>query len=245
MKKPLLEVKNLVVETASKTILNNLSLKINRGETHILLGPNGSGKTSLVYSVIGLPNYKITKGVIIFSGKKINKLTLEKRVKLGMSLVFQNPPVIKGVTLNQLLARLNFAQDKLEKFPFNQNLLSLGKRELNLGFSGGEKKISELAQLVSLNPQLAIFDEIDSGLDITKLKQVIKFLLNNFKNKERSMLFITHRGEILKYLQPTFTHVIINGKIICSSRDWKIIWQTIKKYGYAKCKTCFKSKNIR
>jgi Fe-S cluster assembly ATP-binding protein len=236
----LLKLNNLTVKLDKKVILQNINLIIKSGEIHALLGPNGSGKTTLAQILMGLSPYKVIKGSIIFRGKNITKLTPEKRAHLGIGLVFQNPPAIKGVTLKNLVDQLS-GQDKRQiEFLKDKSLDNLLTREINVGFSGGEKKISELYQLVYLNPQFIILDEIDSGLDIERLKQVIQFIKNQSSFKQKAFLIITHREDLLKYFNPSATHIMLDGKIICSSSHWLGIWKTINKYGYEKCKICSK-----
>jgi len=234
----LLKITNLTIRLEKKIILDKANLKLKKGEIHALLGPNGSGKTTLAQVLMGLPPYKIVQGKIIFKGRNINKFTPEKRSKLGLGLVFQNPPAIKGVTLNSLIQEIASNKKQKPEFFSEKTITNLGTRDINVGFSGGEKKISELYQVVYLNPQLVILDEIDSGLDIERLQQMIHFIKHKFYNRQRAFLIITHQEDILKYLNPSMTHILLDGKIICSSKDWLAIWKTIKKYGYEKCKTC-------
>lgn len=238
MDKKLLEIKDLTVSLDKKIILNNINLSIRKGEIHAILGPNGSGKTTLAQAIMGLPSYRVISGEIIFKGQNIIKLTPEKRAKLGIGLVFQNPPAIKGVTLQNLIDHLSSRKQQKISFFGEKIITSLLSRDINLGFSGGEKKISELYQIIHLNPDLVILDEIDSGLDIENLEKIIKFLKYQFNTQLRSFLIITHREDILKFLNPTMTHIFLKGNIICSSKNWFSVWQTIKKYGYEKCETC-------
>ena len=162
MGKILLKIKKLKVRANEKEILKGVDLNINSGEIQALLGPNASGKSTLAQAIFGNPKYKITQGKIIFGGKNITKFFPENRVKLGMVLAFQSPPAIRGVKLSQLLKKISL-KENLSSIPEQAYLL---EREVNLDFSGGEKKISELFQILALNPKLIIFDEIDSGLDI-------------------------------------------------------------------------------
>ncbi len=240
MKSEFLKVEHLTAGLENKIILNDFNLSIKKGEIHALLGPNGSGKTTLAHVLMGLSPYKTVRGKIIFKGKNITKFTPEKRSKLGLGLVFQNPPAIKGVTLNSLIQEIASNKKKEPEFFSEKTITSLKTRDINLGFSGGEKKISELYQLVYLNPQLVILDEIDSGLDIERLQKIIRFIKNKFYSQQRSFLIITHREDILRYLNPSMVHILLDGKLICSTKDWFLIWKTIKKYGYEKCKNCFK-----
>lgn len=230
----LLEIKNLVVETNGKTILNGVDLKIKAGEVFALLGPNASGKSTLAKAIMGLPEYKIKKGEIIFKEKDIKKLILEKRVKEGIALVFQNPPALQGIKLDKLLDLISKKRSEYEEK--HSNLL---ERDVNVNFSGGEKKISELMQVLALNPDLMILDEIDSGLDIKKREEVVNIIKERVKNG-MSVLIITHQGEILEQINPNRVGVIIDGKIICESTDFRKVLKSIKENDYAKCKHCKK-----
>ena len=224
----LLEIKNLRVQGNGKEILKDVNLTIKRGETRALLGPNASGKSTLAQVILGNPKFKISLGEIFFRGKNITNFVPEKRVKMGLALTWQNPPAIKGVKLCQLFkkfAQLVLARDLLE-------------REINADLSGGEKKMSELFQVLSLNPKLVIFDEIDSGLDLKRCEIVAKIIKKELVAKKVSILLITHSGEILKFLKPNFTNVMVDGKIICKEKDFKKVLRTIKKYDYEKCKQC-------
>ena len=228
----LLEIKNLKVKANDKEILKGIDLRIKRGEIQALLGPNASGKTSLCHTILGNPKYQITQGKIFFGGKDITKFPPEKRVKLGIALAWQAPPAIKGVKLSQLLEKVSQKRFKISE---GKELL---EREINVDFSGGEKKISELLQVLALSPKLVIFDEIDSGLDIKRVGKVAKLIKKEFINKNISVLLITHWGQILKFLTPDITNVMVDGKIICKEKDYEKVLKTIKKYGYEKCKEC-------
>ncbi|MGC8651050.1 MAG: Fe-S cluster assembly ATPase SufC [Minisyncoccia bacterium] len=236
----LLKIENLSVRLGQKTILQHINFNIRKGEIHALLGPNGSGKTTLSQVLMGLPPYKISQGAIYFQGQNITRLAPEKRAHLGIGLVFQNPPAIKGVVLKNLIDQISSSPKQPQELFQDKTIANLLDREINVGFSGGEKKISELYQLIYLNPQLIILDEIDSGLDIERLKQIISFIKNNHFFKQKSFLVITHREDILKYFNPSMTHILIEGQIVCSSKNWRIPWKTINQYGYEKCKICYK-----
>ncbi|MDI6591567.1 MAG: ATP-binding cassette domain-containing protein [Patescibacteria group bacterium] len=247
MKKVLLKVEKLKVRANQNEILKGINLQIKEGEVQALLGPNGSGKTVLSQIILGNSKYKITEGKIFFLGKEITKSPPEKRAKLGMALVWQAPPAVKGVKLSQLLAKISVSRGP--SFVRLIEARPLLEREINVDFSGGEKKISELLQVLSLNPKLVIFDEIDSGLDIKRLEKVAKIIKKELigkpphqkfggGGKKVSVLLITHWGQILKFLKPDLTNVMLNGKIICKSKDFKKVLMVIKKYGYEKCKRC-------
>jgi len=228
----MLKITDLHVECEGKEIIKGISLQIKKGELHILLGPNGSGKTTLANAIIGLPNCKIKKGKILFCKKEVQNLKPEKRSKLGIAVTFQHPPAIKGVKLFQLFDKVS--KNKTYKKIIPEHLL---EREMNVGFSGGEKKLSELAQVVSLNPKFIIFDEVDSGTDVKNLQMIAK-TIKKWLTKKRCALIITHQGTILKFLKPTFVHVLYDGKIVCSSKNWRKVWNTITRHGYEKCKKC-------
>jgi len=234
----MLRINELYACGNGKEILKGINLEINKGEIHALMGPNGSGKSTLARVIMGIPGYKI-KGSIFFNGKNITRLSPEKRAKLGIALTFQFPPEIKGVKLEELLQKI-----KKKSIDFEiPNAEKLMKREVNVDFSGGEKKISELIQVLSLNPKFLICDEIDSGLDIKTTEEIGKILKKFSEENEVSLLIISHSGEILNYLTPSKVHVMIDGKIVCSSNDWKKVWKTVKEYGYKKCEECIVSSN--
>ncbi len=236
MKKILLKIKKIKAKANEREILKGVSFQIKRGEIQSLLGPNASGKSTFAQVIIGNPKYKITGGGIFFEGKEVTKFSPERRVKLGMALAWQSPPKIKGVKLSQVLERISQREIEIEEAK------SLLEKEVNLDLSGGEKKISELLQVISLNPKLVIFDEIDSGLDIKRLEKVAKMIKKELVDKGVSVLLITHLGQILQFLKPNLTNVMLNGKIICKGRDFRKILRTIKKYDYEKCKKCLSAK---
>jgi Fe-S cluster assembly ATP-binding protein len=234
MKKILLKVRNLKVIADKKEILRGVNLEIREKEIQALLGPNASGKSTFAQVISGNPKYKITKGKILFLGEDITKFSPEKRVKMGISLAWQTPPPVKGVKFSQLLEKISKEEVEIED---GKNLF---EREINVDFSGGEKKISELIQVLALKPKLAIFDEIDSGLDIKRVEKVAKIIREKLVEEGVSVLLITHSGEILNYLKPNLVSVMLEGKIVCQSKDFKKVLRTIKKYGYEKCKECLK-----
>ena len=237
--KPLLKIEKLKAQANKKEILKGINLQIKKGEVQALLGPNASGKSTLAQAILGNPKYKITDGKIFFEGKEISKFPPEKRVKLGIALAWQTPPVVKGVKFSQLLAKISSFRDSTSKYyQFGEVESHLLEREVNVDFSGGEKKISELLQILALNPKLIIFDEIDSGLDIKRLENVSKIIKKELIDKKVSVLLIIHWGQILEFLKPDLTSVMLDGKIICKSPDYKKVLMVIKKYGYEKCKKC-------
>jgi Fe-S cluster assembly ATP-binding protein len=231
----ILEIKNLKVKVGNGIVLDGVSLSLKRGEVHAIFGPNGSGKTSLISSIIGIPSYKIIEGRITFDGKDITKLPIYERAKLGIFCAFQNPPSIRGLKVKDFI-RL-FTEDEknvLEFSGLNNNFL---EREVNVGFSGGERKKFEVAQIFAFRPKLLLLDEIDSGVDVESLKFIGKKLAEYIKKNKISVLVVTHHGEILNYLKPKIASVMLNGKIVCSG-DYKKIWKTIRERGYEWCEKC-------
>lgn len=235
MEAPLLQIRNLSASIGEKKILSNLTLDIQRGETHVLMGPNGSGKSTFAHVLMGNPKFTVRKGAIDFKGKNILPLEPEERARLGMFLAFQYPREISGVQLDRFLflaynnlqkaRNPNFQQisvfefqkkitEELEKLRMNSELSS---RSLNEGFSGGEKKKSEMLQLMVLEPEFAILDETDSGLDVDALKMVGD-TINRFRTKNRGVLIVTHYQRLLRYVRPDFVHVMIHGKIVESGK---------------------------
>ena len=226
---PLLEVKDLQVSISENQILKNLNLKINKGEIHAIMGPNGSGKSTFSKVLAGHPAYSVLNGDIIFKGSSILDLEPEQRSHLGIFLAFQYPIEIPGVSNEDFLrlaynAKQNFynkpevdpiefltiINEKLQLVNMSPIFLS---RNVNEGFSGGEKKRNEILQMILLDSELAILDETDSGLDIDALK-TISMGINNFMNPSKSILLITHYQRLLDYIKPDYVHVMQDGKII-------------------------------
>ena len=238
----LLEIKNIHAEISGKKILNGIDLKIGRGELHILMGPNGSGKSSLAQVLAGNGAYKVSKGGIKFSGKDLSKLKPEARAKLGLFLQFQNPPDLPGISLGTLIRR---SRQKLNSDSKKNDWLKTGaeiakkaklfrfdgqfmEREMN-GFSGGEKKRSEIFQASLLAWRLAVLDEPDSGLDADGLRLAAQEIKNYLKNG-RSVILITHSQRLAKLLKPDKTHILLDGKIALSGK--KDLIGKIEEKGY-------------
>ena len=252
--KLLLEITDLAVEVSGKEILSDIDLYIDKGETHVLLGPNGSGKSTLFMSMLGFPKYKVTRGEILFKGEDITHMTTTERVQLGLGVSFQNPPAIRGVKLKDLLniesrkKRHQTSIDELspetialaDKLKFNDQFL---ERDVNLGFSGGEVKRSEILQLLAQKPDFIMFDEPDSGVDIENvelLAEEINVLLDKDKKpglREKSGLLITHLGYILNFVGANTAHVLMDGKIACSGDPTEIL-EDIRKEGFKGCVQC-------
>ena len=226
---PLLEIKNLRVSIENNEILQNLNLTINKGEIHAIMGPNGSGKSTFSKILAGHPAYSVISGDIFFKGSSILDLDPEERSHLGIFLAFQYPIEIPGVS-NEDFLRLAYNSkqrfynkpevDPIEFLQIINEKLKLVKmsplflsRNVNEGFSGGEKKRNEILQMILLDSELSILDETDSGLDIDALK-IISTGINNFMNSTKSIILITHYQRLLDYINPTYVHVMQNGKII-------------------------------
>lgn len=231
----MLKVTNLSAEVAGKQILKNVNLEIPRGEVHVLFGPNGSGKSSLISTILGLARFKVTRGKITFKGKDITHVPINDRVKLGIGITFQNPPSIRGVKLRDVLQNYSKGDEpvKLTR-KLNVPMEFLG-RDLNLGFSGGEIKRSEVLQVIAQNPDFLMLDEPDSGVDVENL-EIIGNAVNEFL-KRRSGLLITHIGHILRYIKADRAHVMLNGRIACSGPAKETL-QLILKKGYKECEKC-------
>lgn len=226
-----LEIRNLHVGIEGREILKGVDLKVNQGEVHALMGPNGTGKSTLAYTLMGHPSYKVTQGEAIFKGKNILDLSPDERSHLGLFLAFQYPVSIPGVTVaNFLRTAINTgmkAKDSESKgisIPNFRRLLkqkmellkmdsAFAGRYLNEGFSGGEKKRAEVLQMATLQPEIAIMDETDSGLDIDALRIVAEGV-NALRGPELGVLVITHYQRILNYIKPDYVHIMMNGRIV-------------------------------
>ena len=226
---PVLEIKNLKASINEIEILKDLNLTINKGEIHAIMGPNGSGKSTFSKVIAGHPAYKVVSGEILFNGNSILDLNPEERSHLGIFLAFQYPIEIPGVSNEDFLRLaynsklksqnipevdpiefLTLINDKLKIIDMSASFLN---RNVNEGFSGGEKKRNEILQMALLNPQLSILDETDSGLDIDALKVISKGI-NAYMSSEKAIVLITHYQRLLDYIKPDYIHVMQNGKIV-------------------------------
>jgi len=241
----LLEVSNLSVSANGKKILANLNLNINKGEVHTIMGPNGIGKSTLANVITGKDGYDITDGRIILSSKDVSHIPSDERARLGIFMSFQHPIEIPGVSWNSFLkASINSVRkehgkvditptDFMKKLKENAELLEIDykllKRDVNHGFSGGEKKKFEILQMLLLEPKLVILDEIDSGLDVDALRIIAKNI-NNFRSKENSIIIITHYNRLLDYVIPDFVHIFSGGTIVKSGD--KNLAKEVEEQGY-------------
>ena len=240
----MLDINNLCASIEGKEILNNFNLKIKSGEVHAIMGPNGSGKSTLANILSGRKGYEI-QGKVFYEETNLLEIPIEERAQKGIFLAFQYPTEIPGVNTNNFLktslntARksrglkeldsldfLKLVKEKSKNLKIEEKILN---RQLNVGFSGGEKKKNEILQMTILEPKLAILDETDSGLDIDALR-IVSDGVNSLRNKNRSFLIITHYQRLLDYIKPDFVHVLVNGKIAktgCSD-----LAQELEKDGY-------------
>ena len=222
----LLSVKDLHVSVAENEILHGVNLVVNPGETHVIMGPNGAGKSTLGYSIMGNPNYEVGKGSILFKGEDITDMDTANRAKAGIFLSFQNPIEVPGISLSNFIrnavdtktgtrARLWDFRKSLEK---QMELLHMDKsyadRDLNVGFSGGEKKKAEILQMLMMKPDLAILDETDSGLDVDAVRTVSDGVKAFHDSGDGALIIITHSTRILEALKVDYTHILVDGKIV-------------------------------
>ena len=225
MSNPLLKIDDLHAFVEDREILKGLNLMVNIGEVHVIMGPNGAGKSTLANIIMGHPGYEVSEGSITFEGEDITEEKPNERAKKGLFLSFQNPEEIPGVTMENFLrtARIAITGENVKAFAFHKETIakmkelemdeSYASRYVNLGFSGGERKKSEIFQMLMLNPKLAILDETDSGLDVDAVK-IVSSGVNKFKNENNAIIIITHNTKILDQLHADFVHILMDGKIV-------------------------------
>ena len=243
MENNLLEIKNLHVNAEEKEILKGIDLKINKGEIHVIMGPNGSGKTTTANAILNNPIYTKTSGSVIFENKDITNMKTDEIARNGIFMSFQLPEEIPGISVTNFL---KYAKNKITGKPvkifdfkdeLKKNMEELNmnpknmERSLNVGFSGGEKKKNEILQMLVLNPKLAILDETDSGLDVDAIKTVSKGI-EMFKNSENAILIITHNTKILHSLKVDYVHILLDGKIV--KTGGQELATEIEENGYSK-----------
>jgi len=227
----LLQLKDLHVSIKGKEIIHGLNLEVNKGEVHAIMGPNGTGKSTLALAISGKEGYEVTRGEIVYNGQVINDIPPEERARMGIFLGFQYPVEIPGVSLTNFMrtaineireykglppmSAADFLKMMEEKKQLVEIQSKLTNRSVNEGFSGGEKKKNEIFQMAMLEPTLAVLDETDSGLDIDALK-IVANGVNKLKTPENAAIVITHYQRLLQYIVPDFVHVLFNGKLVKS-----------------------------
>ncbi len=238
----MLEVNDLWVDVNGKQVLKGVDLNIPNGETHILFGKNGSGKSSLLMTVMGFRRYKIRQGRIYFKGQDITRMPIDQRARMGIGLAFQKPPGIRGVKTRDIFNVCNTNEVSCnalaEKFEFSELL----ERELNVGFSGGEVKKSELLQLLLQDPDFVMLDEPESGVDLENLDilgKAINKLLQKYlwRTRAKSGLVISHLGFILNYIDADAGYVLMDGRIHCRGNP-RELFKGIQRHGYRECVEC-------
>lgn len=238
----ILNIDNLTVKVAGKTILKDFSLEIKSGEIHAIMGPNGTGKSTLTKVIMGDPNYEIVKGTISYNGKVINDMPVNERAKLGIFLGMQMPMAIEGVTNAdflrsalrakeennfKLLSFIREVDELTKKLHMDSDMIHRG---INDGFSGGERKKNEILQMNILKPDVVLLDEIDSGLDVDSLKLVGESVMDYYKDRKPAILLVTHYQRLLDYIKPDFIHIMKDGKIVLSGD--KTLALIIEEEGY-------------
>lgn len=250
----MLIIEDLTVEVGGKPILKGINMEIPQGETHILFGPNGSGKTSLMMTLIGFSGYTVTQGKITFKGEDITHLPIHERAQLGIGVSFQRPPTINGLKTGDLVAMCGRKRNvDVNALADQLNFRHFLDRDVNRNFSGGEIKRSEMLQLLAQDPDLVLLDEPESGVDLeniallgevvnTLLERGVKFPRGTFpgphlRKRTKSALVITHTGHILDYITADKGQVLYNGHLCCS-RNPREILKWIREYGYEECVRC-------
>ena len=245
MSNKLLEIKDLYVNANEKEILKGIDLNINKGEIHVIMGPNGSGKTTTANAILNNPIYKKEKGKIVFEGQDITNIKTDEIARKGIFMSFQLPEEIPGISVTNFLkyaknkvtgkpVKIFEFKEELKQYMESLNMNSKNmERSLNVGFSGGEKKKNEILQMLVLNPKLAILDETDSGLDVDAIKTVSKGI-EMFKNNDNAVLIITHNTKILHNLKVDYVHILVNGKIVKTGKQE--LAKEIEENGYSNYK---------
>jgi len=241
---PLLKIEGLHVSVAGHEILRGIDLTIEAGDTHVLLGPNGSGKTTLFNTVVGIPGFDVTAGSITFKGEDLLSMSIDERARAGIGVAFQRPPAVRGVRLRQVMevAAGDLSSERLAEIASELDVDKMLERDVNLGFSGGEAKRSEMAQLLAQEPELALFDEPESGVDLDNIAVVgsaIAHLLKGdlAKERPRAGLIITHTGNILQFVNADIGHVLFDGRLACEGNPLDLI-EDIAGQGYGGCVEC-------
>ena len=244
----MLQVKGLSVAVGDKEILHEVSFAIRPGETHVLFGPNGSGKSTLLMAIIGAPRYRVVKGSIVFKDQDLTGLAMDERARMGIGMSVQRPPVVRGVKTRDMVAACmkgEASPQSVAQIAKKANMEDMLDRDINYGFSGGEIKRSELMQLLVQEPDLALLDEPESGVDLVNIAligELIGELLQkdcHIRDRTRSGLIISHTGHILDYVNARTGYVMIDGTIVCEGDPHEIL-EVIKTRGYEECRKCLR-----
>ena len=239
-----LQLKNIHILAEGKEIVSGADLNIKEGEAHVLMGKNGSGKSTIVNALMGHPKYEVTAGEMLFDGEDILTLATEKKAQKGIFLSMQYLPEIDGVTLTNFLfkAYSNLDREKMSVIDFYKHLKEVSAeigidtkflaRDVNVGLSGGEKKLSEVLQMAILTPKFAFLDEIDSGVDVDSVKKIYDAIVRINKKNGTGILLITHNPEVLSHISPDFVHVMREGKIVADGGVELV--EKIKEEGFSK-----------
>ncbi len=256
----MLLIEDLQVELGGKVILDHIDLEIRPGETHVLFGPNGSGKTSLLMTIMGYPQYRVLKGKIVFKGQDITGAPINERASLGIGMSYQRPPTIHGLKTRQMVDICSRGSADVEEMAGRVNFTDFLERDVNAGFSGGEIKRSELLQLLAQDPDLMLFDEPESGVDLENIalvgrtiaallqrdhdivQEASKTKMQLKRERTKMGLIITHTGYILDYVNADKGQVLYNGILSCVSNPREIL-TCIGESGYAECVKCIVHKN--
>ncbi len=238
----MLEVENLTVSIGEKTLLEDVSLSIDEGETRMLFGENGSGKTSLLMAIMGLGDYRVETGRILFKGEDITHMPTDERARRGIGIMFQRPPTITGLRLKELLNLIESNGHDVEELARSLNFEAFLDRDINQGFSGGEIKRAEILQLMTQDPDLILLDEPESGVDLVNIDLIgnaIRKLLQKdlHRKRHKSGLIITHSGYILDYVEADKGCVLVNKTIWCTGNPHEIL-EGIRERGYQGCLSC-------
>jgi Fe-S cluster assembly ATP-binding protein len=243
----MLKIEDLTVEVNGKILLHDVNLEVKKGYTNVLFGPNGAGKTALMRTIMGFSEYKVLKGRILFKGKDITKLPVDERARLGIGIMMQRPPDMLGIKLRDLVKVASKGKMDPEALAGSLDMNRFLDRDVNVGFSGGEIKRSELLQLEAQNPDFYLLDEPESGVDLVSIEQVgmtIKSLLEEGLDcpgesckRGKSALIITHTGQVLEYVTADRGYILCNGTVMCSGNPLKML-EEIKTRGYEECIKC-------
>jgi Fe-S cluster assembly ATP-binding protein len=240
----ILQLDEVSIEVGGRPILHDVSLRIKAGETHVLFGPNGSGKSSLLMAIMGLSRYRVTKGCILFQGQDVTHLAVDERARLGIGVMHQRPPSVRGIRLGQLAEVSAQGKDssRVRELAEQLGCSDLLSRDVNVGFSGGEIKKAELLQLMAQQPTLALLDEPDAGVDLDSIAVVGQALACLLKQPSAyamapAALIITHTGHILNYLRADVGHVLYGGTLVGEGEGLQLL-EEIRKHGYGKCPIC-------